>query len=225
MLDTLLFVVFPYLAFATLIFGTIYRFKYRPYGISSLSSQFLEREGVFWGSMPWHIGILIVLLGHLLSFFAPNVLRTMTSTDQSVMIVEIIGLASAFLAFIGLFILLLRRLWERKLQIVTSKMDWFVLLLILVQIVFGILLAIMYRWGSQWSVQTTTPYFWSIILFSPKVSIMADMPFIVKAHVFFSWLFILIIPFSRLIHIFTIPLQYFTRRHPQIVIWNSKRGQ
>ncbi len=222
MLDTFMFVAFPYVALISLIIGVFYRFKYRPYGISAYSSQFLEQKKAFWGSLPWHIGVMIVFFFHLLALVTPEILRSITASDSSIIIVESVSLGAGILAFIGLLILFIRRILEDKLHVVTSKMDWIVILLVIVQIGIGISVAILHRWGAQWSIQTTTPYFWSIFKLNPNGAIMADMPILIKLHVFFAWFIVFLTPFSRLIHILTLPLEYYVRK-PQIVIFNSRR--
>ena len=60
--DTVFFVILPYIALAIFVAVSIYRAIYRPFTVSSLSSQLLERKKLYWGSIPFHYGIVIVLL-------------------------------------------------------------------------------------------------------------------------------------------------------------------
>lgn len=222
MTDSLLFVVLPYLALCSGIFGSIYRIRKAPLTYSALSSQFLESKGLKWGSLPWHIGITIILLAHVVAFLVPGFWQLMVSQQRVLLAVESIGLGLSFLCLIGLLVLTIRRLTSSKLQAVTSAMDLVVICLLLLQVGLGAAIAVHCKWGSAWCSGTTTPYVWSIISFQPDTSYISDLPILVKAHIVVAWLFILVIPFSRLIHMFAVPLEYLFRP-PQNVVWTNPR--
>ena len=103
--DFFLFIGLPYIALFSLVVVSIYRFKTRESGISSLSSQFLEKEKLFWGSIAWHVGITIVLLGHIIAFSMPSFVQALVSNLVILYSLEIIGLSASLFAFIGLIIL------------------------------------------------------------------------------------------------------------------------
>lgn len=222
--DYFLFIGLPYVALFSLVVGTIYRFNSSKYSISSLSSQFLEKEKLFWGSLPWHIGIITILLGHIVAFTMPSFLQALVSNVKILYTLEAIGLTFALFALCGLVILFIRRLRNARIQAVTSNMDLVILSLLTVQILLGILTSTLYRWGASWSTHTLAPYIQSVFSFRPDITYVINMPFIVKSHIAIAWLIILLIPFSRLIHIFALPLEYLFRL-PQIVVWNSRRQE
>lgn len=222
--DYFLFVGLPYIALFSLIVGVIYRFSSNQYSISSLSSQFLEKEKLLWGSVPWHIGIIVILLGHIVAFTMPSFLHALVSNVRILYIFETIGLTFALFALCGLVILFIRRLRNARIQAVTSNMDLVVLSLLTIQILLGILTSTLFRWGASWSTHTLAPYLQSIFLFRPDIAYVANMPLIVKLHIANAWLIILLIPFSRLVHIFALPLEYLFRL-PQIVVWNSRKQE
>lgn len=222
MFDTLFFVVLPYLAIVLCFAGSIYRVRKAPMTYSALSSQFLEGKGLMWGSLPWHIGITIVLLGHLLAFALPSLWQSLMSSRTILIIVESIGLGLSAICLIGLLVLTIRRLTSARLQAVTSTMDLVVIALLLIQVALGAATAVHCKWGSAWCSGTTTPYLWSILTLHPDINYIADLPLIVKAHILGGWLFILIIPFSRLIHMFAVPIEYLFRP-PQNVVWTNPR--
>ncbi len=222
--DSFLFIGLPYVALFSLVAGTIYRFNSNKYSISSLSSQFLEKEKLLWGSVPWHLGIITILLGHIVAFTMPSFLQALVSNVKILYTLEAIGLTFALFALCGLVILFIRRLRNARIQAVTSNMDLVILSLLTVQILLGILIATLYRWGASWSTHTLAPYIQSIFSFRPDITYITNMPFIVKSHIAIAWLIILLIPFSRLIHIFALPLEYLFRL-PQIVVWNSRRQE
>lgn len=222
MIDTLLFVALPYLALFVGIFGSIYRIRTAPLTYSSLSSQFLENKGLMWGSLPWHIGITIILAAHIIAFLFPGLWQSIVSHQQVLHAIESIGLCLSILCLLGLIVLGLRRLTSPKLQAVTTTMDLVIIMLLLLQVGLGAAMAVHCKWGSAWCSGTTTPYVWSIITFQPDVSYINEMPLLVKAHIASAWLFILAIPFSRLIHMFAVPVEYLFRP-PQNVVWTNSR--
>jgi nitrate reductase gamma subunit len=73
-LNTFLFVAFPYVAVMVFVVGVAYRYRQKGFTVSSLSSQFLEGKKLFWGVVPFHIGLLLVLLLHMVIFFFPSVI-------------------------------------------------------------------------------------------------------------------------------------------------------
>ena len=66
--DFILYAALPYMALTLAVVGSIYRFASDRFSYSALSSQFLEGRRLFWGSAPFHYGILVVLAGHLIAF-------------------------------------------------------------------------------------------------------------------------------------------------------------
>lgn len=222
MTDNLLFIVLPYLALFICIFGSIYRMRTEPFTYSSLSSQFLEGKGLMWGSLPWHVGITVILLAHLIAFLMPGFWQSLMADQRVLMTVESIGFGLALLCLLGLGILGVRRVTSSKLQAVTTTMDLVVILLLLLQVGLGAAIAVHCKWGSSWCSGTTTPYVWSILTFQPDLSHISDLPVLVKGHIVGAWLFLLVIPFSRLIHMFAVPIAYLTRP-PQNVVWTNPR--
>lgn len=220
--DYFLYVGLPYIAIFSLIVVSIYRLRSRQFGVSSLSSQFLEKESLLWGSVAWHIGIGIVLIGHLVAFIMPKFLQILVSNTCILYTLEAIGLICALFSFVGLIILFIRRLRNPRIQAVTTPVDLIIVVLLTLQVLLGILTAILYRWGLAWSCSTVTPYIQSVFTFKPDISYIQGMPFIVKLHISLAWLIILLFPFSRLLHFMATPLDYIFRM-PQIVVWNFRR--
>ncbi len=221
-MDAFLYVGLPYLSLAILIIGTVVRFRQAPFSVSSLSSQVLEKKKLALGTIPWHLGILILLLGHLVAFLFPDTWRLLTSNRTFLLTVEVIGFAAAALCAFGLGMLVYRRLVTAKLQAVTTFMDLVVLGLLLTQVLIGISVALSQRWGAQWSVGTTTPYLWGLLTFQPDMSFVSDLPAVVKLHLSLAWITFALIPFTRLIHGFSVPLGYLYRA-PQQVLWTTRR--
>ncbi len=222
MLELFAFVGLPYAAITVCIVGIVWRFKKDSYGITSLSSQFLEGKKLLWGSAPWHFGILIIFFGHLVAFLLPGMWQRLMAVPFLLAVAETVGIAATVLSLIGLSVLFFRRLTTGRLQKTTNIGDFIVTTLLLGQVVLGLMVALGYRWGASWSTGTLTPYVWSLVTLSPDVSVIRDMPVIIQAHVVGAWLILLVFPFTRLIHMISVPV-YYLFRSPQKVVWNNPR--
>lgn len=215
-----LFAVLPYIALALFFIGTIARYRNRAtrFAFSSLSSQFLENRAHFWGLVPFHYGIIAVLLGHFVAFLIPRQVLVWNSTPLRLYVLEVSALAFGILTVIGLSAAIARRLRVSALFQVTTGRDWIVLALLLVQCVLGVAVAMTYRWGSSWFAAAAAPYLWSIFTFRPDVAVVSVMPWLIKLHIITAWLLVAVFPFSRLVHVLVAPVPYLWRR-PQVVRW------
>lgn len=222
MTEFVLYVALPYVALVLFVGGTLWRYAAHRYSISSLSSQFLEDRWLGVGSVPWHLGILVVLAGHLVAFAFPSFWRSVLSVPLVLHSVEIVGLAAATACALGLVTLLGRRLLRGRLQPVTTWADYVVLVLLLTEVIIGILVAIAHRWGALWSTGTVMPFVKSLLIFQPKLDLVLELPALVRVHLLLAFLIFAIAPFTRLIHAVFVPLDYLVRA-PQRVIWTSVR--
>lgn len=220
-LNAFLFVGFPYLMLVLAIVVSILRFTVKPFTYSSLSSQFLENEQLYWGSNLWHWGILWVLCGHLFAFFFPRTILAWNAQPYRTIALELTGLIMALLALVGVVGLIWRRLTNARVKVVTSPMDMVLLTLLLIQVATGIDTAIRVRWGSSWYATNAAPYLWSLVKLAPKPEHIVNMPWSVKIHILSAFTIIGLIPFTRLVHFLVVPFQYLWRR-PQVVIWNRR---
>ena len=222
--DTLLFVIFPYISLAIFFAVTIYRSLYQPFTVSSLSSQLFERRKPYWGSISFHYGVVLVLLGHLLALLLPQDLRLWNDVPIRLYLVELTGLALGIWALAGLVILLWRRLSVKRLRVISTPMDFAVLVLLLVSVMSGVLVATLYRFGTFWFTAIFSPYLVSVLTFQPKASLVTPLPWLIKLHVTNFFILLAICPFSRLVHILTYPLGFLIRPW-QIVIYNRRRAR
>ncbi|MFO1464403.1 MAG: respiratory nitrate reductase subunit gamma [bacterium] len=222
MKNFLLFLVFPYVAIALMLTVSIWRYLFRRHEFTSLSSEFLESKELFWGSVPWHYGILFVLFGHLVGLLFPREVLLWNSVPIRLLILEVSALTFGLMALVGMVLLIIRRATHPRIRRVTSVTDILVLAILLVQVVSGILVATMHRWGSSWYASALVPYLRSIFTLNPNIEYVAGMPVLVKIHVFTAFLIVAILPFTRLIHFLVVPVSYLWRPY-QVVIWNFDR--
>ena len=220
--DNLFFLIFPYLALIVALVVTVYRAITRPFTISSLSSQLLERKQLFWGSISFHYGIVLILLGHLLALVFPKGIVLWNAVPLRLYLLEFTGIALGVWALIGLLVLVWRRVGNARIRTVSSSMDYIVLFLLLVSVISGVIVATTYRFGSYWFTGIFTPYLWSILTLQPRPALVVPLPWVIKLHVLNFFVLLAIFPFSRLVHIITYPLGYLLRPW-QIVIWARRR--
>ncbi len=220
-LEQLLYGVFPYVTIVLAIVGTIWRYWGNRFSYSSLSSQFLENRQLFWGSVPWHYGIVVVLLGHLVAFLLPRSVLAWNGVPWRLYVLEASALAFGISTLVGLVLLIIRRANSPRLWQVTSVMDVVLLLALLAQVVAGVWTAIFYRWGSSWFAGFAAPYLWSIFKLNPDIALVSNLPWMVQVHIVGGFVILALLPFTRLVHFLSFPYAYLWRPY-QVVIWNRR---
>jgi nitrate reductase gamma subunit len=219
----MLFGVLPYLAIILGVVVTFMRYFSDRFSYSSLSSQFLENRQLFWGSVPWHYGILFILTGHLVGFLIPRTVLAWNSVPVRLYILEGTALAFGLLTLWGAVVLVIRRAVTARIRAVTSTMDVVLLLALLAQVVAGVGIAVSHRWGSSWYAGFAVPYLWSILRLSPDIALVANLPFMVQFHIVGAFVIVALLPFTRLVHLLSLPYSYVWRPY-QVVIWNRRPG-
>jgi nitrate reductase gamma subunit len=222
MSNLFLWAVFPYMAIAVCVIVGLYRYFGDRFSFSSQSSQFLEHRLSFWGSTMWHYGIILVLIPHILGFLFPGLWAALIADQTRLYVLEVTGFALAVMAILGLSILIFRRLSNVRAFSVTTAMDWVLLAALALQVVMGFWIAFFYRWGSEWYLHTSVPWLRSLVAFNPQIQYVTEMPLPVKIHMFNAFVILALFPFTRLVHIVTLPLPYLFRPY-QVVIWYRNR--
>lgn len=222
MSNTFLWAVFPYMAIAIFVVGGLIRYFNDRFSFSSQSSQFLEHRMQFWGSTLWHYGIILILIPHTLGFWFPTLWAALIADQTRLYVLEVTGLALAVMAIAGLAILIYRRLVNARAQSVTTVMDWVLLAALGVQVVMGFWIAFFYRWGSEWYLHTSVPWLASLFAFNPQIQYVTAMPLPAKIHMLNAFVILALFPFTRLVHVVTVPLPYLFRPY-QVVIWYRQR--
>lgn len=223
MLNTLLFIALPYAALAVFLVGSIYRYRQTGFKVSSLSSQFLEGNSLFWGSQPFHWGMFFLFFGHLIAFLIPSAVIAWNGSPVRLIVLESTAFAFGLSALLGLLLLIKRRLTNPRIKIVTSKMDVVVFVVLATQIISGLAVAYFNRWGSSWFSAFLTPYLRSVFVFSPEIDAVSSVNSVwLKVHIVSAFTIIGIIPFTRFVHFLVYPVDYLWRSYQQ-VIWNWDR--
>ena len=218
-LDLFMFAVLPYVAVAIAIAATFERYARHPSTVTSLSSQFLENRLHFWALVPFHAGILLMLLGHVVAFLVPASVLAWNGSPARLLVLESVALAGALLALGGLLAVIVRRLRVAPLRRGTHAIDWMVFVVLAVQIAGGVLIAVLYPWGSSWFAAAATPYLRSLVRLQPDVQLASAMPMLVQLHISGTWLLVALFGFSKLVHVIAVPNSYLWRP-PQVVRWH-----
>jgi len=227
-LNLLVFGYYPYVALTVFIAGSILRFNRGQYGWRSGSSELLRKRELVLGSSLFHYGILVVLGGHLVGFLTPDsVLQFLgVSLRAHQLLAVVAGGISGTTAWIGLTMLVHRRLFDPRIRKTSSVMDIFALLLVWVQLSFGLAtvpLTLHHLDGRLFS--QLVAYVQSIVFFRPgAVGYLQGVYWVYKVHLFLGFTFFLIWPLSRLVHIWSAPIWYLGRAY-QVVRRRAPAGR
>lgn len=220
-LDFFLFQILPYLALAVLFLGSILRFDRDPYSWRSKSSQLLRKKQLMWGSNLFHIGILIVLIGHVVGLLTPIAVFDALGIShgfKQVMAIAVGGVAG-LICLVGLLMLLHRRLADPRVRRNSSFSDIAVLVLLLAQLLLG-LFSIPVSMSHLDGHEMVKFMKWAqhIVTFrGGAADFVRDVHIVFKLHLFLGMFLLLVFPFTRLIHVWSAPVFYLFRRQYQIV--------
>lgn len=216
------FVLLPYIAIISLIAGSIYRYRFHGFQVSSLSSQLLENSLLFFGSRPFHWGIITLFFGHLVAFLIPSTVLAWNEEPVRLYILEISAFAFGLMSLFGLTFLIIRRIQNKRIRMVTTRMDIFVYVILSLMIITGLYTAFFLRWGSSWFALVLTPYLRSVLSFQPETTAVIALPLMIRLHIISAFVLIGMIPYTRFIHFLVYPFSYLWREY-QLVIWNKMK--
>ncbi|HRD44376.1 MAG TPA: respiratory nitrate reductase subunit gamma, partial [Ferruginibacter sp.] len=179
---------------------------------------------LFYGSVPFHWGVLFIFLGHLVAFLVPKGVLAWNSQPVRLLVLEITAFIFGISMLVGLVNLFIRRYTTPRLYPVTNKMDFVVYVLLILQTFAGLWIAYNFRWGSSWFSTLLSPYLNSIFKLNPDITAVVLLPWPVKLHIAGAYIIIGILPFSRLIHMLVLPLNYIWRPYQQVMwYWDRKK--
>ena len=138
MLDLFLFAALPYVAVVLFVGVSVQRYRHNPYSFSSLSSQFLESKRLFWGSVPFHIGVIVLFFRAPGRLLFPRQVVIWNSVPARLFILETTAMIAALLCLVGIVGLMYRRATSSRLRATTSTADLVVYALLLFQIGTGL---------------------------------------------------------------------------------------
>jgi nitrate reductase gamma subunit len=214
------FVWYPYFCLTAFLMGSLIRFDREQYTWKASSSQILRKKQLQWGSNLFHFGILFLLLGHTVGLLTPKAVYSIFITaPQKQMLAIIAGGIAGTICFIGLSLLLHRRLFDVRIRQTSTFMDLSVLFILWVQLSLGLITLPFSLQHTDGSVMITLSHWAQGILTLQPVDAKTlqglDWPYLV--HLVLGMTIFLIFPFSRLVHIWSAPVWYLGRRGYQVV--------
>ena len=215
------FGIYPYIALSVMIIGTIARYERDPFTWKTSSSQLLRRKQLVVGSVLFHVGILVIFLGHLVGLLTPiqvfDALGISHGFKQTLAVVA--GGIAGVMALIGGGMLFHRRWTDPRIRKTSSFADIGILALLLVQLVLGlgtIVVSLQHLDGHE----MTKFMSWALGIFifdGQAASYIEDVSWIFKLHLFLGLTIFLLFPFTRLVHMLSVPVRYLTRPGYQVV--------
>lgn len=226
-LETLLWVVLPYVCGAVFIVGHIWRYRYDKFGWTTRSSQVYENRLLRWGSPMFHLGILMVIAGHVVGLLIPREwLYAIGITEHIYHIgATVLGTFAAVFTLAGLAILIYRRRTVGPVFLATTPMDKVMYVFLGATLLFGTLATVVHQvFGGGFSYrETISPWFRHLLILSPDPTLVAGVPILFQLHVISAMLLFALWPFTRLVHVFSAPIPYLFR--PYIVYRSRDQRQ
>ena len=205
-LDNFLFGFYPYICLTVFLLGSLIRFDRDQYTWKSDSSQMLKAGQLRWGSNLFHVGVLFLFFGHFFGMLTPHfVYENFIGVGAKQLAAMVSGGIAGVLGFIGVTVLLHRRLFEPRIRATSRPADIMLLVLLWLQLVLGLAtipLSAQHMDGSmmmrlaEWAQRIAT-------FRAGAPELLADAGFIFKAHMFLGMSIFFVFPFTRLVHVWS----------------------
>jgi nitrate reductase gamma subunit len=222
--DTILWVLLPYVALTSFVVGPVWRYRRDGYTWTARSTQLLERRLLLVGSVAFHLGILGVIGGHVIGILIPNTWTDAVGVSHDVYhwVAIVAGGAAGLLLSLGAVVLVYRRLRIDRIRATTLRSDWVMYPLLLVTILLGMLCTFLGGLIDEYDYrETVSPWFRSVFTLQPKGDLMVEAPFVFQAHVTIAWVLYAVWPYTRLVHVWSVPVGYLARSP---IVYRAKRG-
>lgn len=227
-LDEFFFGFYPYICLAVFVIGNIFRFEHGQYSWRSGSSQLLRRRQLIAGSVLFHIGILLIFVGHFVGLLTPiwvfDALGVPHGAKQVLAIVA--GGFAGVLCLAGILLLLHRRLFDARIRATSSFGDTAILIILFAQLLLGlstIFVSLQHLDGHE--MVKFMEWAQRILTFrGGAAALVADVHPVFKAHLFLGLTILLVFPFTRLVHMLSAPVWYLGRRGYQLVRTNKRKS-
>jgi len=212
---------YPYLALTVFLLGSLIRFDREQYTWKTGSSQLLRRRQLMVGSNLFHVGILIIFVGHLVGLLTPIAIFDAIGISHGFkqLMAIVVGGVAGLACLIGIALLTHRRLVDSRIRVNSTFGDMFILLLLFAQLLLG-LATIFVSLEHLDGYEMVKFMNWAqgiLTLQADAWKFVADVHPIFKAHLFLGMTIFLVFPFTRLVHVWSAPIWYLGRRGYQVV--------
>jgi len=220
-LNHLLFGIYPYVALAVLAVGSVIRYDREPYSWRAGSSQLLRRRQLIWGSVLFHLGVLMIFAGHVVGLLTPIALFDALGVSHGAkqLLAIAAGGVAGVMAIVGATMLIHRRLFDPRVRAASSFTDTLIIVLLWAQLALGlgtIPLSAQHLDGHE-MVKFMT---WAQGIFTfqaGSADVIADVHPVFKLHLTLGLTILLLFPFTRLVHMLSAPVRYIWRPGYQVV--------
>lgn len=217
MFNQFLWVIMPYLCIAIFFLAHLARFKFDKFSWTAKSSEFIEKKQLKWGSLMFHLGIIPVAMGHIVGLLIPASWLTAVGVSDHLYHIGAVYIGSIFgiITLIGMFLLTARRITKKNIRRLSSASDIIVNFLLLAIVCMGCYATLVtnttipsfdYR-------ETISVWFRQLFIFSPDADLMLQVPLAFKTHILLGFIIMAFWPFTRLVHVWSVPLTYASRRY------------
>ena len=224
-LDAFLWVGFPYITLTVFVAGLVWRYSSDPYGWTSKSSELLEKKWLAWGNVLFHYGFVGVVVGHVMGLLVPPTLDAQLglSTGSYHAVALYGGGVAGGIALAGLGILTVRRLAIPRVRVTSTPSDFLTLALLLGVMSLGMADTVGYTalFGPYDYRNSLGVWFRGLVTLSPNASLMASAPVPFQVHVLAGLTFFMLLPFTRLVHAFSLPFHYLNRK---LIVFRSRHA-
>ncbi|ODT66440.1 MAG: respiratory nitrate reductase subunit gamma [Pelagibacterium sp. SCN 63-23] len=217
----LLFGVYPYIALAVLFVGSVIRYDREPYSWRAGSSQLLRRKQLMWGSVLFHLGVLAIFGGHVVGLLTPLWVWELLGVSHGAkqMVAIVLGGVAGIAGIVGASMLIHRRFFDARIRAASSMVDNLVIVILWVQLALGLatIRVSMQNLDGHEMVLFMT---WAqgIFTFNPEAaSYVANTDLVFKLHITLGLTIFVLFPFTRLVHMLSVPVRYMWRPGYQIV--------
>jgi nitrate reductase gamma subunit len=225
-LDTVLWVVLPYIALTLFVTGHLWRYRYDKFGWTTRSSQLYESRLLRIGSPLFHFGVLAVVLGHIGGLVIPKAWTGAIGVDEHTyhITATALGTVAGVSTLAGLTILAYRRRTVGSVYSATTRNDKLMYVLLTLTLALGLSATVATNivGGGYDYRETISPWFRSVFYLHPDPALMAGAPLLFRLHVLSAGLLLGVWPFTRLVHMLTAPLGYLTRPY---IVYRSQDAQ
>jgi nitrate reductase gamma subunit len=201
-----LFNVYPYICLTVFLMGSLARFDRDQYTWKSDSSQLLRARQLRWGSNLFHFGILFLFFGHLFGQLTPHaVYELFITASQKQLLAVVAGGIAGLICFVGLTLLLHRRLFDPRIRLTSHRTDLAVLIVLWVQLLLGLITlpTSLQHVKDPQTMITLASYLQGIATFRPDAAMLVGIEWHYLVHMVLGMTIFLLFPFSRLVHIWS----------------------
>ncbi len=216
-MEVLLWGALPYVVLTLCISGLVWRYVTNPFSWTSKSSEMLEKRKLRWGSLLFHYGVLAVFCGHIAGLLIPvEVYRGLGISDEEYHLAAIVGgMPAGIVTFAGSLLLLYRRYADARIRATSSLGDRVALIVLIVVLFTGLAATAASSMShGDFDYRTTiNPWLRGVLAFQPNPQLMETVPIGFKIHILTTFALYLVFPFTRLVHVFSLPLGYLRRSY------------